>query len=122
MGKTQKIGQFGEDFAVKHLKKHGYKILERNYHSRFGEIDIIASNKEFIAFVEVKARAEDSLYAPREAVDYFKQQKCIKTAQIYLMENDCWLQPRFDVSEIILKKLENESFEVLRHNYIENAF
>ena len=46
-----KTGKFGEDFAVKILKKKGYKILERNFHSRFGEIDVIASNKNVIAFV-----------------------------------------------------------------------
>ena len=57
MGKTQDIGNFGEDFTVNYLKKQGYKIIERNYHSRFGEIDIIAANKKVIAFVEEIGRA-----------------------------------------------------------------
>ena len=102
--KTKTHGAFGEDYTVKYLKKSGYKILERNYHSRFGEIDVIASKKGIIAFVEVKTRGENAIYAPREAVDYFKQQKCIKTAEYYLVNNPSDLQPRFDVSEIILKR------------------
>jgi len=122
MGKTQDIGNFGEDFTVNYLKKQGYKIIERNYHSRFGEIDIIAANKKVIAFVEVKARGEKSLYTPREAVDFSKQQKCRKTAEIYLVNNPNNLQPRFDVSELVIKENENHKPKVTEHNYIENAF
>ncbi len=119
--KTKTHGVYGEDYTVKYLKKHGYKILERNFHSRFGEIDIIASKKGIIAFVEVKTRGENSIYAPREAVDYYKQQKCIKTAEYYLVNNPSELQPRFDVSEIIVTEM-GEKIEVKTHNYIENAF
>lgn len=121
MGKTQEIGKFGEDFTVNYLKKHGYKILERNYYSKFGEIDIIAANKSVIAFVEVKARGENALYSPREAVNFSKQQKCIKTAEVYLTKNITQLQPRFDVSEMLIKE-ENHKKAVQLHNYIENAF
>lgn len=119
--KTKKHGVFGEEYTAKFLKKHGYKILERNYHSRFGEIDIIASKKGIIAFVEVKTRGENAIYAPREAVDFYKQQKCIKTAEFYLVNNPSELQPRFDVSEIIVTE-NAEKTEVKTHNYIENAF
>ena len=116
------VGVFGEDFTVKHLKKQGYKILERNFHSRFGEIDIIASKKDIIAFVEVKTRGENAIYSPREAVDFYKQQKCVKTAQMYLVQNSVELQPRFDVSEILLEKREDSKLKVKEHNYIKNAF
>ena len=116
------IGVFGEEFTVKYLKKQGYKILERNFHSRFGEIDVIASNKNFIVFVEVKTRGENAIYSPREAVDFYKQQKCIKTAQTYIMQNNVELQPRFDVSEIILENREDGKLKVKKHVYIENAF
>ena len=119
--KTKKYGDFGEEYTAKYLKKSGYKILERNYHSRFGEIDIIASKKGVIAFVEVKTRGENAIYAPREAVDFYKQQKCIKTAEYYLINNPSELQPRFDVSEIIVTE-NAEKTEVKTHNYIENAF
>ena len=116
-----KIGKFGEDFAVKCLKRKGYKILERNFHSRFGEIDVIASNKKVIAFVEVKTRNEVSLYTPREAVDKFKMQKCIKTAQYYLVQNPTNLQPRFDVFEIVVNT-DGKKPKVSDNTYIENAF
>ena len=58
MTDKKEIGNFGEDFTAKFLKKSGYKILERNYHSRYGEIDIIASKGAVLAFVEVKTRTE----------------------------------------------------------------
>lgn len=114
-------GKFGEEYTAKYLKKKGYKIIEKNFHSRFGEIDIIAQNKSIIAFVEVKTRTEDALFAPREAVDFKKQQKCFKTAQYYLALNPNNFQPRFDVSEVLLKK-DSKKAEVKTHNYIENAF
>lgn len=121
MANLKKVsGDFGEEYTVKYLKKKGYKILSRNFHSRFGEIDIIAADKSVIAFVEVKTRSQGALFSPREAVDFYKQQKCIKTAQFYLVNNPSDLQPRFDVSEIIISK--DEKAEVITHNYIENAF
>ena len=122
--KTNKaeVGAFGEEYTVKYLKKQGYKILDRNFHSRFGEIDIIASKKDIIAFIEVKTRSENSIYSPREAVDFHKQQKCIKTAQTYLVQNRVELQPRFDVSEILLQNREDNKLRLKEFNYIENAF
>ena len=119
--KTKTHGAFGEQYTVKFLKKCGYKILERNYHSRFGEIDIIASKKDILAFVEVKTRGENSIFAPREAVDYYKRQRCVKTAEFYLVNNPSELQPRFDVSEIVITEIAGK-IEVKTHNYIENAF
>lgn len=115
-------GQFGEEFTAKYLKKHGYKIIEQNYHSRYGEIDIIAVKNSVIAFVEVKTRTEGARYMPREAVDFYKQQKCIKTAQLFLTQQYTEYQPRFDVSEILLQKREDDKLKVKEHTYIENAF
>ena len=114
-------GMLGEQYAAEQLRKKGYQIVAANFRCRFGEIDIIAQNKTTIAFVEVKTRTEGALYSPREAVDYFKQQKCVKTAQFYLVNNPSELQPRFDVSEILLLK-DTKKPEVKIHNYIENAF
>lgn len=117
----KKIGDFGERYTIKRLKRKGFRILEKNYHSRFGEIDIIARNRKFIVFVEVKTRTEGFLYSPRQAVNFYKQQKCLKTAQYYLMKNQTNLQPRFDVSEIVLKN-DVKRPKVLEYTYIENAF
>ena len=120
MTDKKEIGNFGEDFTAKFLKKSGYKILERNYHSRYGEIDIIASKGGVLAFVEVKTRSRDSLFKGREAVDFFKLQKCLKTAQVYMMKNQTEMQPRFDVSELVVVQ-NGRKIEVLEHNYIENT-
>lgn len=110
------FGLDGEERAVKFLKKQGYEIIARNFQSRFGEIDIIAENKEYIVFAEVKARSEKSIAEPKEFVDLRKQRKIIKTAEIFLSENFTEKQPRFDVVEV--KKEKGKYFI----NHIENAF
>ena len=111
------IGKSGEDRACSLLKKKGYKIVERNYMSRFGEIDIIAKKKEYLVFVEVKTRSEKTIALPRESVDSFKQEKIIRTAEIYLSENPTDLQPRFDVAEISVS-----DGKIKQIVLIENAF
>lgn len=116
------LGDFGENLTVKYLKKNGYKIVSQNYHSRYGEIDIIAVKNDILAFVEVKARAQNSLFKPREAVDYYKQNKIIKTAQLFMMAYNSNIQPRFDVAEIVVIKTEKDKYKVLEFEYIENAF
>lgn len=69
------MGLWGEDKAVEFLKVKNYTILVRNYHSRFGEIDIIARKQNTIIFVEVKTRKNTAFGFPAEFVDYQKQQK-----------------------------------------------
>ena len=91
------IGQSGEETAVKILKKHGYKIIERNYRTRQGEIDIIAKDGEYTCFVEVKFRKNDDFGDPGDFIDERKQQKIIKTAQYYAVKNGIYDTPmRFD--------------------------
>ena len=114
---SQEKGRLGEKLAVDYLKSSGYDILDMNYHSRFGEIDIIAAHNRFIVFVEVKLRKENSLVSPSESVIKSKQRKIIKTAVQYLFKNQTQLQPRFDVIEIKITKDKYESI-----NHIKNAF
>ena len=97
---TTTKGLAGEVLAARFLRDKGYTILSSNYHSRFGEIDIIAVDNRYIVFVEVKARSEDSIIYPREAVTYDKQQKILKTAAMYIRAYPSNLQPRFDVVEV----------------------
>lgn len=118
MRKIAEKGQNGEALVADYLKKQGFIIVERNFHSRFGEIDIIAENEQYILFVEVKTRKANSFAAAAESVDGAKQQKIMLTAQIYLSRAFCELQPRFDVAEVTLEE-ENEEYKI---NYIENAF
>lgn len=110
-------GDEGERYTQKWLTRHRYKIADTNYSCRFGEIDIIAQNKEYICFVEVKTRSADSIDRPAAAVDIYKQSRIIKTAQHFLMSFDADLQPRFDVAEVI-----TDSGKIKEFNYIENAF
>lgn len=116
MDKAQK-GKAGENFACRILIEKGYKIVERNYHSHYGEIDIIAESNDFLAFIEVKARSKNSKTMPREAVDLRKQKKIILTAMLYLQLHQARKTPRFDVFEIW--HTENG---ISKFNYLENAF
>ena len=100
MGKNNLSGAWGESVAAEYLKKKHYKIIGVNYHSRFGEIDIIAVNRKFIVFVEVKTRKSADFALAREFVNYTKQNKLRATAEIYLSAFPTKLQPRFDVIEI----------------------
>lgn len=115
--KIKATGNFGEDLTEKYLRKKKYKILDRNYSCKYGEIDIIACNKQYILFVEVKTRSENYIYTPSEAVTKSKQLKLLKTATLYLKYNNFNLQPRFDVCEVFI--FSNKKPEI---NYIENAF
>lgn len=94
-----------EDKAVEYLKIKGYSLLSRNFFSRFGEIDIIAKDKNTIVFVEVKARRYKAQVLGLEAVDKFKQKKIIKTALFYLATYKIDTSYRFDVLEIVFTDL-----------------
>ncbi len=81
---SYKLGQAGEDAAERYLKQHGYEILERNYHSQQGEIDLVAREGEFLVFVEVKSYSFRSLGSPAGAVRKGKRESIIHAAQTYL--------------------------------------
>lgn len=109
-------GSFGEAVAVKHLKKQGYKIVECNFHSKFGEIDIIAKHEEYYVFIEVKTRKNDMFGGGASAVGLSKQNKIRKTAEVYLQEKKLDTAVRFDVVEVYEKET---GFEV---GVIQDAF
>lgn len=81
---TRQTGALGETIALKHLKKQGYKVLDTNFATRFGEIDIIAEDKKDITFIEVKFRRTKEFGTPAEAVDARKQARIIKSALEYV--------------------------------------
>lgn len=110
-------GYMGEDAVCEYLKAHGYEIVERNFCIKGGEIDIIARNDEFIAFVEVKTRRSNSLVSAFDAVTNSKKKCIIKTAAEYSFRFPLKYQPRFDIAEVIA---DNGSVSAV--NYIENAF
>jgi putative endonuclease len=91
-------GREGEDIAVRTLKKGGYRIVERNYRSLFGEIDIIAEEDGYLVFVEVKKRNSTKFGDPLLAIDKRKKQHIIRSAMVYLKNNKCFDRKiRFDV-------------------------
>lgn len=98
------IGRDGEELAVAFLTKKSYQILSQNYHSRFGEIDIIAKENDCIVFVEVKTRNNKSYGTPLEAINKFKLQKIIKTSQFFLNQFKYGDVPyRYDAIEIMFE-------------------
>lgn len=110
------IGNLGENLAKNYLIENNYKILETNFRTRIGEIDIIAKKDEIIAFIEVKSRNSSKYGKPLEAITHRKMQKIIKVAQNYIVyKNRGDNQYRFDVIEVFLNK--NEKI-----NHIEDAF
>jgi putative endonuclease len=114
MKNKRRLGSAYENRVAEHLRQQGYRILEQNFHSHFGEIDIIAQKDGYLIFVEVKYRSNASFGTPMEAVNYRKQNRISNTASYYLyshkwpMDTPC----RFDVAAV-----SNQSIQIL-----ENAF
>ena len=100
MARNNLTGAWGEAIAAEYLRKKNYRIIARGYRCRFGEIDLIAQNRKYLVFVEVKLRKSDRFALAREYVDSRKQEKLRTTASLYLSENTTSLQPRFDIIEI----------------------
>ena len=94
------LGNWGEKTALAYLINNGYKHVKSGFRTRFGEIDLIVSNDNFIVFVEVKLRKNANFALARESFGKSKQSKIIKTAGMWLVYNETNLQPRFDVIEI----------------------
>jgi putative endonuclease len=104
-GNNLEFGKQSEDAAVKFLKGRGYKVIRRNYKTKFSEIDIIAEDKGVICFVEVKARHSRLFGEPAEAVCAAKQRQISKAAICYLKENNSLERPaRFDVISLLYIK------------------
>lgn len=116
------VGKAGEDFVVQYLKSKGYIIIKRNWRdSRFGELDIVAENKECIAFVEVKTRQKNSIVSGVEAVDIAKQQRTKNASNTFMRRLRTKLPPRIDVAEVTIVEEKGNDF-VFEINYIKNAF
>ena len=100
MGRNNIVGAWGESLAAAYLHKKKYKIVASGYRCRFGEIDLIAANKKYLVFVEVKLRKTNSFANAKDFVDIHKQSRLRTTAELYLSQNPTELLTRFDVIEI----------------------
>lgn len=99
---NKQLGDQGEALAVAYLQKGGYSILETNYRDRFGEIDIIAKQGEYIVFIEVKYRSNMKTGRPAEAVHFYKQKKICHVAKSYARKKKLFQHPiRFDIVELV---------------------
>ncbi len=103
---SRDLGARGEREAERALKRAGYKIVERNFTSRFGEIDLIATDGDTLAFIEVKTRSSAAYGTPEEAVDRRKQWRIIKSSMEYIAQK--WQGPeplaRYDVVSVVVSE------------------
>jgi putative endonuclease len=114
------LGERGEEFAARHLRRQGYKILARRFKSRAGEIDIVGRHKDWLVFVEVKTRNSDQYGAPSEAVNREKQKHMSKVALDYLrLLGNPPIHWRFDIVEVIWPDGADKPADI---RLIENAF
>ena len=114
----KKIGSIGEKLASDYLERIGYSILQLNFRCRYGEIDIIACNSEYLVFCEVKKRKGSPPFHPSLSVTKAKGKRIRELANLYLMEHeDETRQPRFDVISVIMKQNHEGKIE-----HLENAF
>lgn len=113
---NHQTGKIAEDFASDHLKRKGYSIIERNFHSRFGEIDIIAKKNDTLIFVEVKAKTGNDFGTPEEMINSKKISKVRRMAEIYLNGNSSLC--RIDIVAIVF----NSQHKLLRLTHYENVY
>ena len=117
---VRSTGKWGEDQAEKYLRRKGYHVVTRNYSCRFGEIDLIVSDRDYLVFVEVKTRRSNAFAEAREFVGTGKQRRIRSAASMWLSSHETALQPRFDVIEIY--GTEDMPYRKLQIRQIENAF
>lgn len=114
-----RFGRMAEDLALRYLQKHDMTLLERNFRSRFGEIDLIMQENNTIIFVEVRARKNTAFLHPAETIDFSKRNKIRRTSQVFMQKTPArdqfdW---RFDVITLTGRR-ENE----MKIEWIKSAF
>lgn len=120
--KKNELGVKGENLAVRYLKKRGYRIIERNYRIKLGEIDIIAEQGDNLVFIEVKTRSGSSFGSPLESITVQKQKQLSKVALEYICKKKCHQLPaRFDVVGIQFQK-GGKSYGNAAIELLQNAF
>lgn len=82
----QKVGKMGEETGCKFLMKYGFKIIDRNYWKKWGEIDIVAEKDNLLHFIEVKSVSRETDFSPEENVHPWKQKRLARVIQTYLLE------------------------------------
>ena len=120
-GEAKLLGRWGETLAAEERRRQGWQILAAGYRSRFGEIDLIAANDKYLAFIEVKLRTSEGFAPGRAAVDTRKQNRLRATAELWLAEHPGGgRQPPFDGAESFGPR--PGATRAPRITWIENAF
>ena len=118
MNNSKRKGLHYEAQAMSYLCEQGLSLIEQNYHSRFGEIDLIMRDQDTVCFVEVKYRKNMSFGGAMNAIPYQKQQKIIKTAQIFISENRKFSRQAIRFDALMLQ----QGGEDISIDWIQNAF
>lgn len=120
MSRHLDTGRQGEDLAVEYLKKQGYRIIDRNVNTPFGELDIICRKKSMVVFVEVKTRTSNAFGRPYEAVGPDKQRRISRSASAWLVERKWTEKPaRFDVISVTVRAPQDGGVDI---EHLEDAF
>lgn len=114
---AKRNGLLGEIAAARYLREHGYTIVNANYRTRMGEVDLIARKGDILVFCEVKTRGEHTVCLPREAVDERKQRRITAAALEYVKQIRYTGPMRFDVAEVFVSPQ-----GTMRVQLLENAF
>jgi len=113
------IGKRGEQEAVKYLLADGYKILKKNFYSRWGEIDLIAVKETKLSFVEVKTRVSDLYGKPHDAVTFRKKNNLRRPIQYFLLKND---YKNYKLSLDVISLILNQDLTIKSLRHFKNAF
>jgi len=108
-------GRIGESVAEEFLRKKGFNILFKNHQTRFGEIDIIASEKDVLVFVEVKAKTGNDFGYPEEMINKKKLRQIINTAQMFILSNKKLGFEKFRVDAVAIIFDENKVPQTINH-------
>jgi len=111
---NRQVGKKGEEAALRFLKRKGYRILQKNYVCKMGEVDLIAKENDTLVFIEVKTRTSTTFGPPQLAVNAAKQVQLSQAALCFLKENKLEdVRARFDVIAILLGP-EGEKIELIQ--------
>lgn len=117
---NKKLGQMGEEMAAKYLIEHGFQLIEANYSTKFGEIDLIVAKGDILRFVEVKLKKGDFFGTPEEMIGSNKLGRVQRMAEFYLLENPDMAKVYETYSIDAVCIVINEDSQIERLNYYEN--
>lgn len=124
MNIRQKLGKLSENLAVQFLKRQGYKILDLNYRCPLGEVDIVAADKDTVAFIEVRSRSNKDCGFPFESINFDKKKHIIRTALYYQKRYNLYdYNVRFDVVSVLPEKTTGKiDIELIKDAFNERGY